>query len=204
MSLDLQLQAIVTVLSLINPMVCGAIFAGLMAGRTKSDQLANATKAVLAIFVILELAALLGAKILELFGISLDAFSVAGGLVLTWMGFTMLRGSSTHRDESKTISHDEGLSLSPLVLFAASPATITGVITLAVSHSGQELPVTAIVAVAVGCLVTWTTLFVVVKVGMGVKKGLVQDTVRSFMGLIIVAMGVQFALKGIRGFFEAV
>jgi small neutral amino acid transporter SnatA (MarC family) len=44
--------------------------------------------------VILELSALGGAAVLNLFGISLDAFSVAGGGVLVWMGFSMLRGTT--------------------------------------------------------------------------------------------------------------
>jgi multiple antibiotic resistance protein len=204
MSLDLQLQAIATVLSLINPMVCGTIFARLEAGRSKAEQLADATKAILAILVILELAAIVGAKVLDLFGISLDAFSVAGGLVLMWMGFTMLRSKQEDTHASPSTTPDQRLSLSPLVLFAASPATITGVITLAVTHSRHELPVTAIVAVAVGCLVTWLTLILVVKIGNREKGSLLQDTVRSTMGLIIVAMGVQFVLKGIQGFFGTV
>lgn len=34
------------------------------------------------------------------------------------------------------------------VMFAASPGTITGVITLAVAHSRSELPVTTMIAVA--------------------------------------------------------
>src|SRR4029079_2307886 len=111
------------------------IFARVEAGRSKADQLADANKAVLAILVILELSAIAGARVLEVFGVSLDAFSVAGGLILTWMGFTMLRGKSTDPDGPGSASPEGRPSLSPLVLFAASPATITGVITLAVSHS---------------------------------------------------------------------
>ena len=179
-------------------------FCAVEAGRSKADQLADATKAVLAILVILELSALAGARVLEVFGVSLDAFSVAGGLILTWMGFTMLRGKQADTDDPASTELGGRPSLSPLVLFAASPATITGVITLAVSHSRLGLPVTALVAVVVGCLVTWIILFVVVKVGTKGTGGLVRDTVRSFMGLIIVAMGVQFALNGLHGFFKVV
>jgi small neutral amino acid transporter SnatA (MarC family) len=204
MSIHLQLQAIVTVLSLINPMVCGTIFARLVAGRPEREKLASATKAVLAILVVLELAALVGAKVLELFGISLFAFSVAGGLILTWMGFSMLRSKETGADDPHKLSADGQPSITPLVLFGASPATITGVITLAVSHAGFLLPITAIVAVAVGCLVTWVTLFLVVKLGTRATGGLVQDTMRAFMGLIIIAMGVQFALRGLQGYFASV
>src|SRR5262245_21229753 len=89
-----QLQAIVTVLSLVNPLICGAMFAQIDAGQDSATRLADATKAALAALVILVIAALVGAKVLQIFGVSLDAFSVAGGGVLAWIGFSMLRGNS--------------------------------------------------------------------------------------------------------------
>ena len=52
----------------------------------------SATKVALVVFVILTVAALVGVKVLHLFGVSLDAFMVAGGGVLAWLGFSMLRG----------------------------------------------------------------------------------------------------------------
>src|SRR5262249_4117045 len=124
-----HLQAIVTVLSLVNPLICGAMFAQIEAGQTSATRLADATKAAVAVLVILVIAALVGAKVLHVFGVSLDAFSVAGGGVLAWIGFSMLRGNSATVTNA---AKDQKRSLTPLILFAASPGTITGVITLAV------------------------------------------------------------------------
>jgi multiple antibiotic resistance protein len=45
------------------------------------------------VLVTLVLAALFGARILPAFGVSLNAFSVAGGGVLAWIGFGLLRSS---------------------------------------------------------------------------------------------------------------
>ena len=90
-----QLQAIVTVLSLVNPAICGAMFAQIEENRSRGQQLADATKAVLATTVILTVSALIGTQLLHLFGVSLDAFMVAGGGVLAWMGFSMLSGQVT-------------------------------------------------------------------------------------------------------------
>ena len=92
--MEQHLQAIVTVLSLVNPLICGAMFAQIEAGQTRASRLADATKAALAVLVILIVAALAGARVLQVFGVSLDAFSVAGGAVLTWIGFSMLSGNS--------------------------------------------------------------------------------------------------------------
>ena len=149
--MELYVQAFVTVLSLIKPRRVRNDLRKRRVDSFHAQRLADATKAAIAILVILELAALGGAAVLKLFGISLDAFSVAGGGVLVWMGFSMLRGTTAG-------SGDTSLSLTPLILFAASPGTITGVITLSVAHSRSELPVTALIAVAAATLVTWLAL----------------------------------------------
>ena len=62
-----QLQAIVTVLSLVNPAICGAMFAQIEENRSRGQQVADATKAVLATTVILTVSALIGTELLHLF-----------------------------------------------------------------------------------------------------------------------------------------
>ena len=185
-------------------MICGVMFAQIEAGQTRAVQIADAAKAALVVLVILLVAALAGARVLQIFGVSLDAFSVAGGGVLTWIGFFMLRGNSPQaKDPSKGGAHEKR-SLTPLILFAASPGTITGVITLAVAHTKLALPVTALVAVAVTVVVMWVIMVLVAR-GEPLASGagnLMHDMVTRFMGLIVIAMGVQFALTGFRGFFS--
>ena len=107
-----QLQAIVTVLSLVNPAICGAMFAQIEQNRSRSQQVADATKAVLATTVILTISALIGTQLLHLFGVSLDAFMVAGGGVLAWMGFSMLSGQVTS-PKSQNAPSNSGASLTP-------------------------------------------------------------------------------------------
>jgi multiple antibiotic resistance protein len=194
-----QLQAIVTVLSLVNPAICGAMFAQIEENRSCGKQVADATKAVLATTVILTVSALIGTQLLHLFGVSLDAFMVAGGGVLAWMGFSMLSGQVTS-PMSASAPSNSGASLAPLVLFAASPGTITGVITLSAAHTGLELPVTALVAIAVAGLLTWLVLLLVSRAAKASEGGSARDMITRFMGLIVLSMGVQFALTGLRKF----
>jgi len=193
----LHIQAVVTVLSLINPGVCAGIFAQSQAGRPKADKTADATKVSLIVLVILVGAALAGTRVLAMFKLSLDAFMVAGGMVLAAMGFAMLSG----RQIGPSGSHDsdEGdASLGPLVLFAASPGTITGVITLAAAHTKNAFPQTALVAVIVGTAVLWLSLLVSIRLDRVVgKPNLLSETGTRFMGLIVLAMGIQFGLQGL-------
>ena len=195
-----HLQAIVTVLSLVNPVVCGAMFARIEANRSHAEQLADAAKAALSIVIILMVAALIGTQLLHVFGVSLDAFMVAGGGVLSWMGFRMLSGHGSS-PASPSAPSSSGTSLTPLILFAASPGTITGVITLSAAHSRLDLPITALVAVVVASAVTWLVLLLMGRVAdREGGAGFARATMTSFMGLIVLAMGVQFALTGLRQF----
>jgi multiple antibiotic resistance protein len=192
-----QLQAIITVLSLINPAICAAMFARAVAGRSLGEKMTDAAKAGAAIWVILTIAALLGMQVLGLFSVSLDAFMVAGGGVLAWMGFSMLSGRPAAVDAKST------QSLTPLILFAASPGTITGVITISVAHTRMKLPVTSLVAIVVATGMTWLAMVLVAhfggKAGSG---GFLRDTLTRFMGLIVLSMGVQFALTGYHAFMK--
>jgi multiple antibiotic resistance protein len=193
-----HLQAIITVLSLVNPFMCAAIFAQIEAGKSQGTQLGSATKVALTVFVILAVAALVGVKVLHLFGVSLDAFMVAGGGVLAWLGFVMLCGLPPVTPAAAR--PDANPSLTPLILFAASPGTITGVITLSVTHAKSGIPVTALVAVAVATTVMWLVIVLLARLGGSGRGGFVRETATRFMGLIVIAMGVQFALTGVRSF----
>lgn len=192
-------QGIFMILSLVNPVICAAMFVQATAGKPASEKIVDATRVILIVFVILCFAAVAGTRLLKAFGISLDVFEAAGGIVLVWMGFLMLRGTSspTAAGEKK----DDKASLTPLILFAASPGTITGVITLSVSHSKMELPLTALVGVVVALAVTWLVMLIVARSTGKRRQGLMHDVVSRFMGLIVLAMGLQFLLTGLKTFF---
>ena len=55
-------------------------------------------------------------------------------------------------------------------------------------------------AVAVATTVMWLLILLVARLGGRGSGGFVHDTVTRFMGLIVIAMGVQFALSGVRSF----
>ena len=198
-----ELQAIATIFSLVNPAMCATMFMGIEKGRSRNAQIMDATKAVLVIMIVLILAAFFGSKILHIFGVSLDAFSVAGGAVLAWIGFSMLsgRGATSTPEAKSSPAKGSAVSIAPLILFAASPGTITGVITISVSHSKLNLPVTAIIAIIVVLALTWVILVLTTRFGgSGNDGGIMREMVTRYMGLIVIAMGIQFVLTGLKSF----
>jgi multiple antibiotic resistance protein len=192
-------QAILTMLSLINPVICAVIFKNIDGNNSRGEQVADATRAVLVLMAILCLASVGGLQLLKVFGIDLDVFQVAGGMVLAWMGFLMLGGTSSPTTSTQT--DKANVSLGPLILFAASPGTIIGVITLSVAHTRSGVPLTALLAVGVALTVTWLTLIFAAR-SADKKQGLIHDISTRFMGLVVLAMGTQFLLGGLKSFFS--
>src|SRR5215470_12292584 len=94
-SLHDMVQATVTVLAVINPVVCGSIFLTLTPQMAPAQRRRAAGRAASAILIILVVSALIGLKVLSIFGISLDVFRIVGGMIVAYMGFDMLRGRQT-------------------------------------------------------------------------------------------------------------
>jgi multiple antibiotic resistance protein len=196
-----HLQAVVTILALVNPVMCAEIFSNCTGNIPRQLKYKQAIKAAMTVGIILMIAAVAGISILKAFGVSLDAFSCAGGGILVWIGASMLRSAP---DKSKSGISGSGVSstsLTPLILFAASPGTVTGVITVAASHEKRFLPLTAIVGVSITLVVLALVLFISIRFSKGESNpGMAKQMISSYMGVIVIAMGVQFLLTGIRAF----
>jgi multiple antibiotic resistance protein len=140
---------------------------------------------------------------LNVFGISLNAFACAGGGILVWIGAGMLKSKPEDSPADAAQPSKPGASLAPLILFAASPGTIMGVITIAAAHEQRFLPVTAIVGVLVTLVILAVALMMATRVvGLLRRVALVKEMITSYMGVIVIAMGVQFAMNGMKGFLN--
>jgi multiple antibiotic resistance protein len=72
--LQLMLQGVVTVPAVINPVVCNAIFLTLTSNLLPTQRRWAAVRVALNILIILVVSALIGLRVLSIFGISLDVF----------------------------------------------------------------------------------------------------------------------------------
>jgi multiple antibiotic resistance protein len=201
-SLHHMVQAVVTVLAVINPVVCGSIFLTLTPKLALPQRRWAAAKVALIILAILVTSALIGLKVLSIFGISLDVFRIVGGMIIAYMGFDMLSGRRTVGQAPPSDDDvDARSSLAPLIMFAAGPGTITAVVTLAAVHTPDGFPVTAIAAALIGTVVTFAALLLAVGLGAHLGRS-TQAMVTRFMGLIVASMGMQFVLTGLKTFLR--
>lgn len=193
--METYIHAIIAILAVINPIVCGTMLLQLGQGQSRNQNIYAGIKAMLVVFIILVIAVFGGQYILHVFGISMDAFKIVGGIILAVIGFQMLIGFNKNNSNN----HQEP-SLKMLILFAASPGTIVMVMTLAVAHNEGKLPIKALVGTAIAVAIT-IIVMVLMQFFSSDKKSSNQGIVSSFLGLIIAAMGLQFMLSGLKNFF---
>jgi len=186
-------QSIIAMLAVINPVVCGAMLLQIQQGKELNSNIKAAVKAMSIVLVILIISALAGKYILNAFGISMEAFKIVGGVIIGFIGIQMMFGLNKPNE-------DEEGDLSNLIMFAASPGTIAMVITLAAVNNGYDFPVSAIVGILVAVLVSLGIIISMLYAARK-RKSTKQSFITKFMGLIIVAMGLQFMLDGIKDFF---
>lgn len=198
------LQALVSLLAITNPIVAAPLFLGIVVGVPAAAKRRAAGQAALAILAILAGSAMGGRYILELFGISLDAFRTAGGLVIILVGLEMLRGSPSgiQTDEASPDDPRDRIFVPFAMPLVAGPGAITTAITLSVTYPSRlYLPVVALAAAVACALVIWLTLRLAL-----IRERLVSPRAERiftrFMGLILVAIGFQIGMLGIRDFFS--
>lgn len=124
------IQAVVTMLAVINPAVTGMILLQITQGESKSVKLKEAGRSSITVFVILLKTSLLGKYILKLFGISIESFRIVGGIVIAYIGFAILAEKMQQQAIDQSRKEGGKIDNAPLVMFAASPGTIATLTTI--------------------------------------------------------------------------
>jgi multiple antibiotic resistance protein len=195
--------------AIMNPVANVPIFLGLTADDDPRTTRLIALRSVLLAFLIITLFAILGKMIFELFGITLPAFRITGGILVTLIGFHMLQGrqSTVHQphEEERQNSEDAvlGVAVSPLAMpILAGPGTIATAMNFA-AHGGAEETIVTIAAFAVLCAVTWLFFVFGEKFVNLIGPGAL-GVITRLMGLILAVIGVQMTIEGLHGAFGVI
>lgn len=193
---------IASLLPIANPFSTSALFLAITPGLSAADRNAQAFKAGLYMAIILLIFLVAGALIMSFFGISVSGVRIAGGLVVSVIGFRMLFPQSeelTEKGKSEaTLKHD--VAFTPLAMPSlAGPGSIA--VILGVSAQIEQ-PAEYIV-VALGIILTAVICWLVLRAAGSLVDFLGQngiDAVARIMGFLLICIGVQFVAFGIRDF----
>lgn len=202
-------QFITSLLALLNPLADFALFLSLTTGRTRAEQRGIAVQAAIAIAVIMVTTLWLGNPILTGFGISINAFSVAGGIILFGIGLGMLNSKSG--ESSKADIHQANIEAgqkkeSPAVVplgipISAGPGVLTA---LLVSSHSNTAGLSGLLAYSLACVALSVMMGFVFWYAplLGRVLGATSMHISTqVMGLVVAAIASQMVLNGVRGAF---
>ena len=210
MSTAAFLKAFLGLFAMMNPLGNTGIFIGVTGDLPTSFKVRAAFKTCFAVLVILEIAIFGGMQILELFGISITAFQTAGGLIVLGIGMKMLggEGNPSHDTKGGKAAHasvsdrEEEVGdklIVPLAMpILGGPGSITTVVTVAAAFPSLE----GKIGTAAGTAALVATMFLCFSLSGLLSRYLnehAQEIILRFMGLILVAIGMDMMLGGIEG-----
>lgn len=162
-----------------------------------------ARKAAMTCFIVLTCFALAGQLIFRMFGITLPAFEIAGGLILLLIGLDMLEAKRSPTQEAHGDTEEgaakEDAGIVPLgIPMLAGPGAISSVMVLVGTvPSFWHWQMGAILgSIAVTCLVSYWVLAGAGKVRLVMGETGIRILVR-IMGLLLVALAMQFFVNGL-------
>jgi multiple antibiotic resistance protein len=202
LTFDSLLNAFVTILVTIDPPGLAPLFLALTGGMNRAERRQVAIRASVIGFGVLALFAMAGTLILSVFGITLPAFRVAGGLLLFFIAFEMIfeRRQERHKKSAeRAITKDmiRNIAAFPLAIpLIAGPGAISATVLLSGTFAGA-VRMTALVAII---LVSIALTYLVFLLAERVDRFL-GHTGRSILtrllGVILAALAVQFVADGI-------
>ncbi|MCL2142676.1 MAG: MarC family protein [Methanomassiliicoccaceae archaeon] len=193
--MELETVAILTLsLFLIyNPFASLPIFISVSKGREPNVIKSYANKAIIVAGVLLAVFVVVGPFLMDLFGVTMNGFRVAGGLILLLMSVETVFGMKLWKG---------GESDAAWVIVATPILTGPGVITTAVLFSDQYGMLPVLLAGVISLAVTWLILRNSSAV-MRIAGDQFINIMSKIVGLLIAAMAVEYILSGSVGWLEA-
>ena len=199
-------QAALTLFAIVDPVGVIPIYLLATRGFALEQQHRAAWISALTVWLVLVVFTFMGEPILEFFSIRIEAFSVAGGLLLLMLALSMLQAHVSPLrqtpDEAMEAEEKEAVGAVPLgVPLLAGPGAITHVIVAAGAARGDVMHQAALlIPISLVALSVWISF----RAAPGIAKRLGKTgihVVTRLMGLIIAAISVEMIARGLVGLF---
>ena len=201
---DELLRAIVGIFVIVDPVGSVGIFLAVTNGFSKIKKEKAARFAGITVAAVLVIAALMGQAILDLFGIRLAAFSVAGGILFLILAVEMIRGEGVSQFHKLNERSEQlpAAAIVPLgVPLMAGPGAISTVILASPGSANWFETAILISSIAVLGLVTWLCFSYAQHIGKLIGDIGIQ-LISRIMGLMLAALAVEYMVKGIQILFN--
>lgn len=207
--LDLFITTFTTLFVVIDPVGCAPIFAGLTTGYSPQAARATALRASLIASAILLVFALFGKGLLAALGIQIEAFRIAGGIMLFLIALEMVFELRTQKREERAekVKHTpephEDVSVFPMAMpMIAGPGSIATLM-LMMSHTSDATGMLVVLA-ALGCVLLLTAAALLAAAPlMRLVGARVEAVISRVLGVLLGALAVQYVIDGLRALLAA-
>jgi len=199
-SIQFAIVAFTSLIAIVNPLGAVPVYLAMTASYTPERRRAALRRAVATALLLLFAFTLLGTWILHFFGITTEAFQIAGGIIFFGIGWDMLqakrsRVKTTPEEEDESVQKED-VGIIPLgIPTLAGPGAITTVIAL----NGQADDILQSATVYAGILFTLTLVWLTLAAAPRVTARMGQTGMNIFtrlMGLLVTVVGAQFVING--------
>jgi len=204
--LSFAFQVFMGFFAIMNPFGNIPIFLGLVEDLDEPIRRQIARKSTITACVIVFLFALGGNLIFRLFGITLPAFRIAGGILIFAIAYELLNGRKSQQhhlrgEETDDVTDPTAMAITPLgIPILAGPGTIATAMSFVGNHTNPINIAIVIVIFLIMCLITY--VFFIYSDKILSKLGLSWISLLSrLMGLILAVIAVQMILEGIQQAF---
>jgi len=187
--------------TLLNPIGITPILLSLTESLSDRDYVSVIKKGILTAFIILIIFSFMGDLIFKFYGITINAFMIAGGIIFFRNSLDMIeakvpRSSSTPKEEAEAENKDD-IGITPIgIPIIAGPGAITSVMLL----SSQTSNLTEKVLLHFNIVITLLITYFILILGKKISKKIGTTGIRiiqRIMGLVLMVIAIQFILNGI-------
>jgi multiple antibiotic resistance protein len=200
--IELVLLVIAGLLPIMNPFSTAPLLIALTASMTPEERNRQTLLGCLYAFCILSTFLIAGRFIISFFGISLPGIRIAGGLLVSTLGFRMVFPPSAPAGEKVAAQKD--IAFSPLAMPSLSgPGSISVVLATSAQIPDDKIAlgnVIVLIGIALTTLFTWLVLRGSILLVRFLGPNGIDAMTRMF-GFLLICIGVQFVLTGTSDFF---
>jgi multiple antibiotic resistance protein len=169
-----------------DPFASLPVFICMTKDQSDQEKMHSANNAVIVSAILFVIFALVGTLLLDLFGVTVDGFRIAGGIVLLLMAVEIIFGLSFTKAGEKDVAW---------VIIATPILTGPGVITTAILLVSKYDVITVLLAGMFALMVTWLLLhnsvYIVRKIGNNAI-----EVFSRIIGLLLAAVAVEYIMTG--------
>lgn len=203
MDATLLITSFVTLFVIVDPIGLTPIFFSLTQELSTNERRLVARRSVIIASAILLLFAIFGEIILRFIGISMPAFSIAGGILLFLTALEMLFQKRKQRREAQgneaLASHNDPSVFPLAVPLISGPGSIASIILLSQVHTGMFGVFELAIIICATMLATYLFFSATTYLNKYLSPTFI-DVVTRILGMLLAALATQFIMDGIHSF----